>query len=313
MALTQTELDRRREALGSTDLVRILNGDVLAVYLEKVYGSTATDLPENDPRTVGSILEAPVLDWAEQQLGKLKRKVRRGRKPIIVSCDAVTTNGEPVEAKTSGIVSYRDQSEQWGEAGSGDIPEAYLVQTHAHMLATKAGVCHVPALLAGRGFTMFKVLCNHNLVESLAEIANRFWVDCVLAKREPVPDEWDGFRAPSLEVVKSIRRQPGKRVELDIGGIQLADRWDRIRQMRLWIKKEEEDAQAMLLAKFGDAELASLGDGRALKYVDEPYERFDTKRFKTEQPDLAAEYVKESTRRVLRAVKDVKQIEVTNE
>jgi hypothetical protein len=127
--------------------------------------------------------------------------------PIHANIDAVVIeNGNPVEAKTGGL--FGPLWGEWGEPGSGDVPEPYIVQCHLEMLCAEKELCHVPAFLGGRGFQLYHVPLNKDLMEIIKERALDFWNNHVL--KDIPPPESD----PSLSIMGRVRRTPGKRVRV---------------------------------------------------------------------------------------------------
>jgi len=292
---------RRRKGLGGSDLSELMLdvGNAHAVYSSKVY--ELDDTP-NEAMLAGTLLEGGVLDWAEMTLGKLRRQQRRRVKgtPIATNIDAIIdSNGEPVEAKTSGIVSRFAPTQAYGDEGTDEVPDRVIIQTHAHMMAVDKDVCHVPVLIGGRGFLMFRVERNTELVEAIAEISNRFWTDHVV-KSVPPDESWSRLCAPSLGILKRVRREPGKIIPVEPTAVEL---WEKAKAARLWIKDAEESAQARVLDMLGDAEAGQLPDGRQVTYKQQNTGGLRTKDLRLAYPEIAKEFANTKTHGVLRITK----------
>ncbi len=262
MPITPKQREERRKHLGGSDLPALVLGPahrLYEVWASKVY---PTDDFTNDAMEAGNILEAPVLDWAEKQLGPIRRNchdvVDGGI--IEVNLDGVILDKWiPVEAKTSGIVG--PVYGEWGDDGTDQVPDAVMVQCHGHMLATGADICHVPALIGGRGFLMFHVPRCPALCDIITTRAAKFWENHV--KPATPPDAaWDALSGPSLDVLKRIQRVPGKLATIDPGTVK---RFEIARDFAAMVGKVKGAAQAALLAALGDAEGALLPDGRMVR------------------------------------------------
>lgn len=284
--LTQDEIERRRHFLTATDVPQILGkspwGNASDVYLNKVHrrqfkGNAATE--------AGTLLEPAVVAWAHQQLGGVVEGDWRVHENGINACslDAMTLDGEPVEAKTSGIVGP-GSPHQWGEPGTDEIPDYYLLQVHAQLLVTGAKRAFVPALIGGRGFVMYVVRSHQGLEDQIQRASEQFWTDHVEARIQP-------DKTPKLETLKQLRREPESVVSIP----------DELVELYLAAKAEEkaavakaEAAQTQLLASLGAAEAGDYSGGRVW-YSEQTRKGYQ---------------VQESTYRVLR-VKAAKKAKVT--
>jgi len=300
MPLTERQRQRRTQCLGATDLAAILGVDPYRsawdVWAEK---TGRVERAEASPAAeAGSRFEAGVLSWAEERLGKLDRRGTERRvdgTPILVHVDAiVAATREPVEAKTAGL--FGPLHGQWGAEGTDEIPDQYLIQCQAHLMATGADVCHVAAFLGGRGYVLYQVHRHEQLQEVIAERALAFWRDHVEADEPPEA-------RPNLQVAKLLKRMPEKVADFGTDGQELVERWLQARDQRREAEKLEQEAQAALLAALGDAEAARLPDGRLLTFLEQKSRRIDTKRLKETHPEVAAEFTVETTYRVLRIKK----------
>ncbi len=256
MAITEEQRLERKNHLGSSDMASLLGCNPFQTSGD-VYLSKSLDLEDLDSDIVyvGNKLEGGVLDYAEDNLGPLKRDIfvpYPGDLPIASNLDArVIQSGNPVEAKTSGL-SYK-ASDDWGDEGTDQVPNYVIVQCQVHLMCTGADMCHVPALLGGRLFVMFQVAKNDELIEQIKVRADEFWSNYVLKGVMP-PDD-----PPQMEVLKRVVRQPNKSVDVDPDLIQI---WEDAREKRLQAVKEaiedEESAKSAVIAALGDAEQGNM-------------------------------------------------------
>lgn len=266
MPITPAQRELRRKNLGGSDLPALLGvgpGQLYDVWLSKVH---KTEDFTNPAMEWGNLFEGPVLTVAEQILGELRRDCHCpvDGSPIATNVDAIVEEtGEPVEAKTTGITGpvYGD----WGDEGTDEVPKSVIIQCHGHMLATKAEVCHVPTLIGGRGFVMYHVPRVQRLCDHIMALAEQFWTKHVLT-REPPEGQWDAFAAPSLAILKQIKRVPGKLVAPDL---KLVKRYETAKAAASWTEKIRDAMKAQLIASLGDAEGALLPDGRMVRYMEQ--------------------------------------------
>lgn len=247
---------QRREALGATDLAAILGLSKWAtpwqIWAEKT--GRLEPFSGNRATAAGVALEPAILSYAESQLGKLTRNVRvsTNNAPIVATCDAVVAGSlRPVEAKTTGIVGpiYGE----WGAELSDEIPEEYLVQVHAQIICTQTDLGHLFGLIPGRGIVEFHITAHDKLHDHLKTKANQWWDRHVVRGIEPPLDP-----LPDLDVVKRLRREPAKSVEVAADVAELWKQRNAAKRDEKEAKGRVKEAETKILLALGDAEHASI-------------------------------------------------------
>lgn len=258
-------LEARKLQLGATDVAAILGLSKFATAWEVYAEKTGKILPwKGNPATrAGQRFEPGVLDCAEAELGPLERNVRvvHPTLPMAATLDSrVIANGRPVEAKTTGIVG--PVYGEWGDALTDSIPDDYLVQVHAQLTVTAAELAYLFALIAGRGVVQYVIERNEPLCQRLGNICNDWWHAHVL---RDVPPE---FTLPNLDVVKRLRKQPGKRIVLGDDALELCRQWEKAKLLKKESEHAVETLQAKVILALGDAEAADLPDGTEITYLE---------------------------------------------
>lgn len=268
MPLSEDQHAARRQAIGGSDVAAILGispwRTAWEVWAEKVgklepwRGNAATEH--------GHAYERAVLDYAERDLGcNLIRDVRVPAEgiPLAVTLDAATeTEGLPVEAKTTGLVG--PVHGDWGTPGTDEVPECYLVQVHAQLICTRADIAYLYSLIPGRGTVKYEIVPIPELHDEIVGTCCDWWTRYVVAGDPPPLEE-----TPPLEVVKRLRRQPNKSVELDQGDATLCLAVIEAAKSRIKsAKKDKEHAESELLMMMDDAECGMLADGRTVTYTE---------------------------------------------
>ena len=252
--LSPFELERRKLYVTATDIPAIIGvspyrnaGDV---YLEKT--QPLTDWKGNDATEAGNLLEPAILNWARSQLGVVLDGEWLVHENGINACtlDGRLPNGEPVEAKSHGIVGPADWK-AWGKEGTDEIPDVYALQVQAQMFVTGAERTWVPALIGGRGFLMYQVERHLIIQEMIENISLNFWNNHVL-KRIP-PDS-----SPHLETLKRMQRSEGKVTTIDDG---LAVAYLAACKVESAAKADKEATQEALLDALGDGDGARWNGG----------------------------------------------------
>ena len=299
---------KRKGYIGSSDMAAILGFDkyrnACDVFLDKK--NRVEDFEPNEAMLAGTLFESGVIDWAEQQLGPLRRNVEFVLEQfhLIDHLDAqIISTGDPVEAKTSGL--FGPLADGWGEAGTDHLPDGILVQCHVHMICSDHEICHVPAFLGGKGFNMYEVKRDKVINDTVLEAALDFW-DCVESDTPPENI------TPSLEFIKRIKRVPKKTVELEAKLVkEYMDGKDKVK----WAEAVFEDAKSAMLTALGDAEAGTFAlDGKSmmLTYFEQCSRLIDVERLREELPEIAAKYTKISKCRVARLKKVKREYNISS-
>jgi putative phage-type endonuclease len=181
MALTQQQLEIRKTGIGGSDAGTVLGLNQyktpLALYLEKRGEMEPDDLSDNEAVHFGNVLEDVVADEYMRRTGF---KVRRNNATLthpkhpfmLANLDRVVTGQRKVlEIKTaSGRVAH-----QWGEPGTDEVPEHYLIQVAHYMAVTGYDSADLAVLFDGREFRVYHIKRDPELEQMLIEREAEFW------------------------------------------------------------------------------------------------------------------------------------------
>jgi putative phage-type endonuclease len=300
--LNVEQLAARRKYLGSSDTAAVLELDPYRspsdVWMDKT--GRAEPFAGNDATERGNLMEPMLVTFAERKLGlKLHRnQFLHGRTGCLcANIDAMSLDPSAViEAKTSVL------ADEWGEPGTDQVPTRVTVQVHHQMyvVGPHCRIAYVPVLIAGYrdfDFRMYAVERDDEIANQIAAKATEFWEKYVVTDTPPT-----GFR-PSLEVLKRVRREPGKTADIDM------DLWEADIAAQSASKLAEEAAdttRAALLTALGDAEAGRLADGRVFTYLEQNQRRIDSDALRAKFPDAAAACTKVITFRKFQAPKKSK-------
>lgn len=264
IGLSTEALTERRKAIGASDVAAILGCSPYRSAWDVWADKTGQLEPweGNDATRIGTCLESGILDYAESKLGPLERNVRIPYigGPIVSTLDALTTEGVPVEAKTAGMTGPLHGD--WGDAMTDHVPEHYLLQVHTQLLCTEAEVGWLFALLSGRGIVQYEIRRSDDLCDALANELFQWWERHIVRGIEPSRER------ATMEVVKRLRRQPGRVVQIgaDESIYFLLSTRDMLQREAKDIKERLEETDKHLLLRLGDAEEGVLPDGRRITY-----------------------------------------------
>jgi hypothetical protein len=227
------------------------------------------------------------LDWTEKKLGAIKRNTfrRAAGLPIGTHIDAiVVSSGEPIEAKTAGIVNPFIAKDIWGAENTDEVPDHVVVQAQVHLLCTLKELCHIPALIGGRGRVMFRVVADKELQQIISEAAETFWQHYVV--KDVPPDH----TLPSMESIRRVIRTPKEVVAIDP---LLVKTWQESDAAAKIANRAADEAKQRVLAQLGTAEAGQF-DGGIVTYYEQSRKGYVVKdsvyrvaRIKLDKPELA--------------------------
>jgi len=181
----QEWLRERKNYLGGTDLSAIAGLNPYRTALDVYLDKTSDDIAEetNAAMRWGNLLEDVVAKAYREEIGNGK-EVWESDRPIrhtehrflAANIDRWVGKRKDIreyilECKTTGF----NKNKEWGDLGTDQIPESYLVQ-----VAYYAAICDVPkvdiaVLIGGQDFRIYTYERNRELEEKLIKIACNFW------------------------------------------------------------------------------------------------------------------------------------------
>lgn len=254
----------------------------LQLYLEKT--GEAPPIEESEPMYFGTLLEPIVVNEYAKRTGHVVEtgvRMRAQDHPfMLANLDgfvSATGSSRVVEAKTA-----RDDR-GWGEEGSDDIPQAYLLQATHNMIVAGVDACDVPVLFHGNEFRIYQVLRKPELVELVIEGERQFWN--AVQKREP----------PSPQTLAEInlrwRESQAIQVELAPDAAAACQRLAILRESIKVTEAEAEECEATVKKALMFLDTGTIDGVPAVTWKQaKASEVFDAKRFKEEHPEIAAEY-----------------------
>lgn len=300
IALIESDAIDRSTYLGSGDIASLFGvtdafGSPYEVFARKTGQLPPKEMTE--AMRVGLILEQYILDRyckEENQTISVYQAFYRHADWDFLGCTAdgiiLDDQGKPlriVEAKTTrdwkwDEVPLRYEAQVQWQMGISGIHEADLT------------VLHRPDLQ----LNTYRLSFNPAIYEALVERAIDFWFGNVQANVAP---EVDGTIS-TTEALKAIAAEPGKEIAID----NLAQRLEALKHVKSIIKEQEELRDTIeneIRLALGDAETGLIDGQKAVTWKTQKTTRFDSKRFKEEQPETYGQYQVSSESRVLRILK----------
>ena len=292
-----TWLQERRTGIGGSDLAAILGlskwKTPLQVWQEKRGEVAGT--PDNDAMRWGRYLEPVVRQAYADQMGVEVRvppaMIRHPRHEwMIANVDGVTDEPRLFEAKTART------ADGWGEPGTDEIPQAYLLQVQHYMAVTAIPVADVAVLIGGSDFRVYPISADAELQDMLIDAEREFWRS-VQAGEPPEPVSYADVIA---------RYGHSSRTDRVMADAEVLAALQQLRELKVQEKHLElatEQWRAVVMKALGELDTLVGPDGKTLatwKAGAAPM-RFDAAAFKAAHPDLHAQFLKagEVSRRFL--------------
>lgn len=294
-------LQARTTGVGGSDVAAILGlskwKTPLQVYLEK-RGEIGPQ-PDNDAMRWGRYLE-PVMRqaYADQTGYEVRVLDQLVRHPLyehmIANLDGfVVPEHAPrrvFEAKTART------AEGWGEPGSDQIPQPYLLQVQHYLAVTGFVVADVAVLIGGSDFRIYEVPEDRELQDMLCDACAEFW-GRVQSGNPPEPVSYADVQA---RFGRSSRAGSALASDQTLHALQM------LRALKTQAKElddAEEQWKSVVMKQMGESDTLIDASGRTLatwKASAAP-RRFDSTAFKAAHPDLYAQFTSlgEPSRRLL--------------
>lgn len=173
------------------------------------------------------------------------------------------------------------------------IPIYYETQVQWYLGVTGASVCYVAALLGGQDFRIYLVQRDNEVITALQDQCRAFWFENVQKRIPPEPHTAE-------EVQKLFAKDTGEMIEAtneiatDIG--ELRNLTEQVKAL----EAEQKIVKDRICAALGEKTGFLIAGEKACTFKAQKSTRFDTTRFKKEQPETYASYVKSSEIRVFR-------------
>lgn len=266
--LTAEQLQERRTGIGGSEMAAVLGlskwNTALGVYQQKI-GAVTNDLNEDDNERLywGNILEAPIAKAYEKRTGyKVQRRNKTMRHKdadfMLSHLDRwVVGQRRGLEIKNVDLSRWRE----WGEDGTDQVPQDYLIQVHHYLLVWDLPVFDVAALFGGNTLRIFTVERSADMDALLLEAGTHFWQEHVL-KQVPPPADYSHRSTNAL--FKKL--YPGTNGEV----IQLPERFQELQAQRVELqtqmradKKAVDAINNEVLDLMGNSAVGLLPDGTA--------------------------------------------------
>jgi putative phage-type endonuclease len=191
--------------------------------------------------------------------------------------DGTCTASHLLECKTASPF----MQQQWGEAGSDEVPMSYLAQCHWYLCMTQLERCDLAVLFGNSDFRIYQIVRDAELESALLEAAVTFWQNHVLADIAPDAKTMGDYQKLFTKEVS------GKTIEATEQTRLLIESFKEINTTIDSKEQELEQIKKSLMHEMQEAQELTY-QGKILATWKRPKAsfRFDSKRFECEHPDL---------------------------
>lgn len=295
--LTREEwLKYRTKGIGGSD-VSIIAGinpfkSVYQLWLEKT-GQVEPEEEGSEYTHFGTLLEPIVRKEFMERTGiKVRQKhmlLQSEEYPFMFAdLDGVINEDGQLcifEAKTASAY----KQEVWEE----EVPASYILQVQHYMAVTGAKKTYIAALVGGNHFFYHVVERDEEMIAKIIVMEKYFWEHHVLAGVEPVAD---GSEATTRYFNERFRNSNGETIELPDEVLPVCEEYDNLTRQIKELEMAKNAAANQLKSYLGEAEAGTVGD-RKITWKSVSKNSVDTKRLKSEHPDIYTDCLTQSSYR----------------
>lgn len=292
-------LKYRTQGIGGSD-VSIIAGinpfkSVHQLWLEKT-GQIEPEQTESEFAHFGTLLEPIVRKEFMERTGikvRQKHMLLQSEDYPFMFADldgVINEDGEIAifEAKTASAY----KQEVWEDG----VPAPYILQVQHYMAVTGAKKTYIAALVGGNHFFCHEVERDDEMIGKIIAMEKYFWETHVKGGVEPVPD---GSEATTEYFNNKFSQSNGEVIELPKEALAVCDEYEKLSQQLKELEKAKNAAANRLKGYLKEAETGKVGD-REVTWKQVNKSTVDTKRLKTEQPEVYDNFLKQiSYRRLL--------------
>ena len=287
----------RKKGLGGSDVAAILGiskwSSAIDIWLQKT-NQKFDETIENEAMTWGKILEPVIREQFKQKTGKKVVEVHsilqnEEYRFMLADLDGLTedSEGNPAILEIKCVSEYKRS--EWD---NDQIPYYYMTQVMHYLAVTGLDTAYVCALIGANSMIIREVKADQEMIAMLVACEKNFWdkvVNCV----RPEADDSDACK----ELLDSLYRGGvSEQIVLPEEAIEFVDLYLEASADEDSAKAKKQLASNRLKEIMGDYNSATCL-GHTVSWKPVSTDRFDSKKFKEDEPELYAKYTKTSVSR----------------
>ncbi|MEN3132954.1 YqaJ viral recombinase family protein [Bacillus albus] len=291
-------LEARQQGIGGSDVAAIAGlskwKSQVQVFLEKTQ-AIEQEAVQSEAAYFGNVLEEVVAQEFTKRTGlKVQRRNAILQHPeyhwMLANVDRLIV-GERVGLECKTASEYLKK--EWEDD---EVPEAYILQCQHYMAVTGYEAWWIAALIGGNKFVYKKIERDEVIIQYLIHMERDFWLNHIEKDEPPM---FDGSEA-STQLLKRFYPESveGSSIGLEKQEELLIEARDQVDREIKVLQEQKAEYENKLKAKLGICEKGTT-ENYTIYWKSYTSNRFDSKRFKTEHPDLYKKYTKETISRKL--------------
>jgi putative phage-type endonuclease len=297
--LTREEwLQYRTKGIGGSDvsIIALINPfkSVHQLWLEKT-GQVDLEEGSSEYAHFGTLLEPIVRKEFTERTGikvRQKHMLLQSEEYPFMFADldgVINENGERCifEAKTASAY----KQEVWEDG----VPAPYILQVQHYMAVTGARKTYIAALVGGNHFFHHVIERDEEMIGKIVAMEKYFWETHVMGGVEPIAD---GSEATTAYFNSRFASSNGETVELPDEVLAICDEYEEISRQLKELETAKNAAANQLKSYMKEAEVGIVGD-KKITWKSINKSTVDTKRLKTEKPEIYGAYLQQSSYRRL--------------
>lgn len=287
-------LHLRKTGIGGSDAAAVCGMNPFSSPMKVFQDKTSGEITEQDSEAVrqGHDLEDYVAKRFMEAAGvKVRRSnymYRSVEHPFMIADVDRLVVGEDAGLECKTASAYN--ADKWK---NGEIPLHYVIQCMHYMAVTQKHTWYIAAVILGREFIYRKLEWNDEIIESLIEAEENFWKGYVEPGIIPPPDGSVACDAVLNRYFHTARKQSAVAL---VGFDEKLRYREEILQKISKLEEEQKKIEQEVKLFMKDNELASSRSYR-VSWGSVDTSRFDTKRFRQEQPEIYKKYAKVTSSR----------------
>ncbi len=284
--LTAEQLEMRRKGIGGSEAAAVLGLNPYCtpyqIYAEKKEGLVRE---QNDEMLWGSLHEQTI-----RQQYCLRNKVTvevpaliksESHPFMLANVDGITSNKRLLEIKTSRF------GHGFGESGTDEIPETYLIQVQHYLAVTMLPVADVAVLISGSEYRQYEIEADKELQDMIIE-GEATWWDNYLKNIPPDPITFEEIKQRFGRYSKANAVEASDLAKDAIMNLKAIKE-----NLKIWEEKEQE-YKAIIMRELKESDtLCSSGKILVTWKLDKSGRAFlDMKALEKEHPQIYQKYLK---------------------
>ena len=289
----------RSKALGASEAAAVLG---LNPYMTP-FAVWASKMDPDAERTTsnamkrGTYLESGVMRWTADELGA---EVEQG---IPLTEPGLLGPAPWLSVRPDGVLHYADKPSElaeiktsrilgaWGESGTDNVPEHYLVQVMLQLACVPVERARVGAYITSEDeLRIYDIVRDDELIVQMLDKLDAWWYKHCDPKGPRVAPELDGGEASASWLKRKHPAETAPLREAEQSEVELALRWKQLQAECTALEMQADALKAQLQGIIGDAEGLSTPYGKVTWKVQAGAKRVDVKAMEAAHPDIVSKY-----------------------